>query len=354
MKILMVARRFPPDIRSGTETVFENLWRRARARHEVRLLVGFRNDRSLVPQEAVAVDLRRGPLPRRYGVLMAACAREILRFRPDVVLSNSIEVPVLDRPTACIVHDLNFGKAERDLGTRARALYYRAKTRRFRRIITVSDAMRLHLEQAGLDRSRIVVVRNGVDLERFRPAPLEAQGEGLVLACPSRILPGKGQHVAIQALSHLTPEERRGVSLRIVGTVADPAYLARLERQAVGLPVTFHLEVPDIVPWYQQAHVVVFPTLMSEGFGFTAVEAMACGRPVLWSDQPAVREATGGIGVPFPMGDPAALAGAIRRMLRDAPLRERAGQEGRSFVEGRYDWSAVWERYEQALKETAR
>ena len=41
MKLMMVARRFPPDVRSGTERVFENLYHQARERHEVRLVVGF-------------------------------------------------------------------------------------------------------------------------------------------------------------------------------------------------------------------------------------------------------------------------------------------------------------------------
>ena len=44
-------------------------------------------------------------------------------------------------------------------------------------------------------------------------------------------------------------------------------------------------DVEDIVPWYQGADVVLFPTLMEEGFGFTAVEGMACGKPVIYYDQ---------------------------------------------------------------------
>lgn len=354
MKILMVARRFPPDIRSGTETVFDNLWRRARERHQVRLVVGYRRDRSLVPAEAVAVDLRQGSLAARYLRLWEATAREIRRYRPDVVLSNSIEVPVLGVPTVCIVHDVNFGRSGRDLGTVGRLLYYRLKTRRFHRVVTVSEAMRRELVAAGLDGQRVVAIRNGVDLARFTPPAAAPGADPLVLCYPSRILPGKGQHVAVDAVARLTPEEKARVALRIVGTVADPAYIARLEVQARGQPVTFHLEVPDIVPWYQEAGAILFPTLMGEGFGFTAVEGMACGRPVAWTDQPAIREATGGIGLPFPQGDAPALREAIRTLLRDPALRERVGQQGRSFVEGHYDWRLVWSRYEDLLLDVSR
>ena len=58
MKLLLVARRYPPDIRSGTETVFANLYREARARHEVRLVVGYRTSKEGFPPEADAIDLR--------------------------------------------------------------------------------------------------------------------------------------------------------------------------------------------------------------------------------------------------------------------------------------------------------
>ena len=57
MRILMVARRYPPDVRSGTETVFENLYAQARLHHEVRLVVGYKTSFAGFPPEAVAVDL---------------------------------------------------------------------------------------------------------------------------------------------------------------------------------------------------------------------------------------------------------------------------------------------------------
>ena len=58
MKILMAARRYPPDVYSGTETVFRNLYELARERHEVRLVVGWKRQRDLVPAESVAVRLK--------------------------------------------------------------------------------------------------------------------------------------------------------------------------------------------------------------------------------------------------------------------------------------------------------
>ena len=113
MRLLLVARRFSPDVRSGTETVFEQLYEQARSRHEVRLVVGFRRGRDLVPPEAVAVDLRGCSSAEGWVRILGAAMKEEARFRPDVVLGNSIEVHALRSPLAVIVHDLNFGSAHR-------------------------------------------------------------------------------------------------------------------------------------------------------------------------------------------------------------------------------------------------
>jgi glycosyltransferase involved in cell wall biosynthesis len=353
MKLLMVARRYPPDVRSGTETVFENLYLQARERNEVRLVVGYRRDRELVPPEAVAVDLRHGRRLKGYASLWWTTRREIARFRPDAVLSNSIEAPVTGVPMAVIVHDLNFGRPESDqgLGIQGRRLYYRWKARGLSRVITVSEASRRNLLAAGLPAESTVAIRNGVDLARFVPpdGAGETGSERFVLAYPSRIIEGKGQHLAIDAVARLPAATKARVLLRIVGTAPDPRYLEYLHTQARGQPVEIHTDVPEIVPWYQRCDAVLFPTMMTEGFGFTAVEGMACGKPVIWSDQPPVREATGGIGLPFAMGDVQALRDAIARLVDDPERCERLGREGRAFVEGHYDWAGVWRHYESTL-----
>ena len=350
MKILMVARRYPPDVISGTETVFENLYKQARIHHDVRLVVGYRNDRSMVPEEASAVDLRSGGKALGYGRLWWRTRQEIKSFQPDVVLSNSIEAPVVNVPTACIVHDLNFGQADSEsLANKGRVLFYRAKARALSRIVTVSGAMAEQLANQGLPKQKIVAIQNGVDLSRFVPPETSETDQPIQIVYPSRIIHGKGQHVAIDAIGRLSGPEKRRIHLSIVGTAPDPVYLDRLKIEAYNQPVSIHVNVPDIVEWYQKADIIVFPTMMGEGFGFTAVEGMACGRPVIWSEQPAIREATGGIGLPIPMDDAQSLKKAIRHLIEHPEERASLGEAGRAYVLERYDWSNVWKRYEETL-----
>ena len=209
------------------------------------------------------------------------------------------------------------------------------------------------MEDKGLRPRRVEVIHNGVDLETFSPvdrSPKPGEVDGMVhFVLPSRILPGKGQHLAIDALARLPRLHKARAELHIVGAVTDQVYLDQIRVQAYNQPVYFHTDVPDIASYIQDADVVVFPSVMAEGFGFTAVEAMACGRPVIWSDQPAIREATAGIGIPVPVEDVGRLRQAMITLMDDDAARADLGAEGRAHVESHCDWDLVWERYEAVL-----
>lgn len=358
----MAARRFPPDVFSGTETVFEALYQRARARHEVRLVAGWQESRERIPPEAVGVKLRGLSKSRQWVAMSRAIQQEVKRWNPDVVLSNSIEVPPCGRPTVCIIHDLNFGEpGGRPVGvswegwaSRARRAFYGVRSRGLDRVITVSEASRMALISAGVPEEKIVVIYNGVDLERFKPVAAQEPEEPIRFVYPSRILPGKAQHLAIDALARLPRLHKRRAHLHIVGANADNVYLDQIRVQSYGQPVEFSVDVPDIVPHIQRADVVVFPTVMAEGFGFTAVEAMACGKPVIWFDQPAIREATGGLGVSIPLQDVVALRDAMKHLMEEPEERDALGLAGRKYVEENHSWDEVWERYEATLANVIR
>lgn len=353
MKVLMAARRYPPDVYSGTETVFEALYAAARARHEVRLVVGWSRGADLVPPEAVGVRLRGLTKPARWLAMSKAIAAESRRFKPDVVLSNSIEVPPTGAPTAAIVHDLNFGGGGSDAETSWKVRFYALRCRTLDAVIAVSRATERRLLDLGVPAERLHVIHNGVDIRRFHPVSRAPDGV-LRLAYPARILPGKGQHHAIDAVARLRRDYKQRVHLTIAGAVGDQAYLDQLRVQAYNQPVEFALDLPDLAPVYQQADVILFPTVLEEGFGFTAVEGMACGKPVIWFDQPAIREAVGAIGLAVPREDIDGLRAAIMRLMDDPDERARLGAAGRARCEQELSWDADWARYEAVLQGIAR
>lgn len=355
MRLLIASRRYPPDHISGSETVISQLHDQAARHHQVRLVAGWSCSPVGFPPGTRAV---RRHTTGHVG-LAAAVWSEARAFSADAILANSVEIPRGRVPVVLIVHDLNFGRSGRSRLASARERLYRWQGRRVDRVVAVSEATRAALVAVGVPADRVRVITNGVDTDRFSPATQRPQltpaAPGRHIVCyPGRILPGKGQHVAIAAVERLPRHLRDRVHLRITGAVADRAYLERLRAQAASLPVSFHADVPDIVPYLHEADVVLFPTLMTEGFGYTAVEAMAAGVPVVWSDQPAIREATGGIGRPVPQGDAAAMSRALAELLSDGEARAQLAAAGRELTVTRYRWSAVWERYEAVLREVAR
>lgn len=348
MRILLVSRRFPPDLWSGSETVFANLYKQACQHHDVRLVAGYVNGRDKIPAEAMGVNLSGLSWGQRHIAIWTAVRSERWRFNPDAVLSNSMEAPSFGGKTVTIVHDLNFGSAGRRWDTSAREWWYRRKSRRLRAIVTPSAATRTALTHIGCDPDRIRVIPNGVDLDTFRPLKKRPRKSERWLLCPGRIMPGKGQHLAIDAVRRLPQEHKQKLKLFVVGTVVDPLYLHHLKIAAKGQPVLFETDVADMAPYYQKADLVLFPTLMTEGFGYAAVEAMACGRPVVWSDQPAIREATGGIGTPvIPSAE--SLMTEIIRYLNSPRKYVAVGKKGRAFAEENYSWARVWKNYEEVL-----
>ena len=107
-------------------------------------------------------------------------------------------------------------------------------------------------------------------------------------------------------------------------------------------------ELPDRI---RECDLLVFPTVAQEALGRTAVEAMACGRPVVASRigglQWVVEEnITGLLAVP---GDPQDLAAKIEQLLDDAPRREQLGIAGREKFLREFTWNAVYERHYRPL-----
>jgi len=355
VKLLIVSRRFPPDVFSGTETVISHVYEHARgeAGVDVRLVAGWVRDPSLLPDDARKVRLAGLPKPAAWAAMARAARSEIRSFRPDVVLANSIESPASLAPSVTIVYDFNFGSSRRLLTARLRGRFYRHQAKRLQRVVVISEATRRAAIEQGFPPDKLVVIYPGVDVHAFCPAaeppPAPGADGSVVLAYPSRIIPGKGQHAAIEAFRQLPRRWRDRAELQIVGSAPEPDYLARLRREAQGLAVTFHTDVPEIIPYYQRASVVLFPTLMEEGFGYTAAEGMACGRPVVHFSCAAVDEACAGHAVGVPAGDTGALAGAVAALLDDPERCEAMSRAGRQHVVDRFSWEAVWSSYRRLL-----
>jgi glycosyltransferase involved in cell wall biosynthesis len=197
----------------------------------------------------------------------------------------------------------------------------------------LTDTCRSHL----LKRSRVHVVPNGIDTERFSPGSRsEARaalglGSGTVFVSVARIYRGKGVRHAIEALALLSSETR----LLVVGDGEEREALERHARE-IGLDgrVTFTgaVQPEQVARYLQAADAFVFPTLLPEAAPLTLIQAMSCGLPVVASRVGAIPEIAGnGDGNAFlvPPGDVDALAGAMRDVATSGELRQAMAKSSR-------------------------
>ena len=233
--------------------------------------------------------------------------------------------------------------------------------RQLSRVVTVSQSSLgdIHADH-GVPLHRLHVVPVGVDQDLFRPLPEVARVKGRLVTTASADVTMKGLRYLLEALAKLRTE--RHVELVVIGRLKEDGASARIIDE-LGLRdiVTFVTGVSErrIIELYSEAEVAVVPSLY-EGFSLPAIEAMACGVPLVATTGGALPEVVGADGdtaLLVPPGDTDALTACLARALDDAELRARIGAAGRQRVVERWTWrhTAVGtvEQYRALLAETA-
>ena len=210
------------------------------------------------------------------------------------------------------------------------------------RIVTVSKSSARDIEsQMGVPADRMHVVPVGVDHERFRPIKGIERRTDLIMTTASSDVPLKGLVPLLEALAKVRTE--RTVELVVIGKKKQGSKIpAVLERLGLEGAVRFVGGIDDegLVRLYNEVALAVVPSLY-EGFSLPAIEAMACGTPLLATTGGALPEVVGTdgtTGMLVPPGDPSALADALLRLLDDDRLRARLGAAGRARVLDRFTW----------------
>ena len=197
-------------------------------------------------------------------------------------------------------------------------------------VLTCGEARMFH-SSYGLSGARLTVVPAGVDLDLFQsdPAPLRADPPELLLA--GRLQPLKGPDVAVRTLAEVR-RQRPDVRLRVVGGAS-----GRTGRDAeaelrdlagtlgVGDAVEFEPALPqaELADRMRRATVLLAPS-RSETFGLVALEAQACGTPVVAARVPGLEVVVRGGGTLVAGHDPADHAAAVLALLDDPARAETA------------------------------
>ncbi len=223
--------------------------------------------------------------------------------------------------------------------------YELGHARRFDRVIAMSDQDRDRLLRAGLVPERLAVVENGVDLDRFQPAPPPELPAELLFIGSFRHFPNV---MAFRFFAEgIWPALRNwhpDLKLTVVAGV-DSGYYWRLHTGAdlPAAPPGIELLdfVEDVRPLYRRATVVIVPLVVSAGTNIKVLEALAMGRPL-------VSTTVGAAGLGLTSGEnvlladsAGAFASAILGLLSNEQAREEMAARGRAFVEAHYDWKML-------------
>ncbi len=196
----------------------------------------------------------------------------------------------------------------------------------------------------GLASDRIHMVANGVDTNLYSENPASPRNEDEILCVGRASDPNKGIGTLIGALAKLP----RRIRLTLVDN-DHPDSSARRRARELGcedrLEITGRIETDELVALYRRAALVVVPSRY-EGFGLPAVEAMACGTPVVACAAGALTEVigVGGGGILVARDDPSALARGIMELIDQPGRRRELGRAASRRITQAYAWPRVAER----------
>jgi glycosyltransferase involved in cell wall biosynthesis len=307
----------------------------------------------------------RTPMPWRHGEYLARLATIIRRSpRPSVLTfhgqpEGALLGKLFGLPSA-LVYDYFLYP-----GGRYPILHdlYRRMLQSFDLLLPCSVyCMEESVAHWDLDRANTSVLYNGVNLAQFKPderlgaAEKRRLGlEGPIVLYVGRVNRQKGTDLLLRSWADLRPH-LEGATLVIAGPISQfgaPTPREEKERWAnkiaeVGGRYLGPVDESRLAGVYNMADVFVMPTRESEMFGMAAVEAQACGVPVVASDHGGLRETVPqGCGSRFPTGNASALGEQLNRLLADPALRASCSE---AAVENAKQYS--WDRIARVLDDT--
>jgi len=208
--------------------------------------------------------------------------------------------------------------------------------------ISIGHRTRKLLCDLGIEESRVSVIPNGVDVQKFVPG--ERKEKNLLLF-HGRMVRRKGLHVLLQAL----PSLKHSVKLIISGIVADKRYCEELYALMSTIDLSRHsithlgpVGTEQLVQLYQRSSIFICPSLKEE-FGIVNIEAMACGTPVIATKVGNIPDIIDHMenGILVPPNDPQRLAEAIDYLLENDEDRFRFSKMARQKVVECFSWDAI-------------
>ncbi len=247
----------------------------------------------------------------------------------------------------CYLHTQHHGKIPQM--SRRQEFLVGVMSRFTHRFVCVSKDSAEQMIGQGVPIKKTLVLRNGIDVERFPFQGPELSGPAV---CVARLAPEKGLGVLLDAVAQVV-RAQPGFRLEIAG---DGPCRESLHQKMQDLKLADHVrflgQVDDVPALLARARLFVLPSF-SEGISLTVLEALARGLPVLTTavgGNPEVIE-SGVNGLLVPPRDDSALAQSLLALGADDSLCHRLGEAGRRRVETHFDVRRMVARYENLYAE---
>jgi glycosyltransferase involved in cell wall biosynthesis len=230
-------------------------------------------------------------------------------------------------------------------------------------IVTVSRYSAKKIVQLyDVDETKIRVVPNGVDLQRFKPTEdcrkvkdrIGGNSKHVILFVGS-LIPRKGLHFLIEAAKHIIKENKETKFVVVGDGPLKNHLISYSKEQGVSDKFAFLGNVPEAMlhRLYNCADVFASPSIQ-EGQGITLLEAQATAKPVVAFNVTAINEVVKNkeTGLLVEPGSHE-LANAILTLLSDKSLREKMGRSGREFVSKNFSWDICAQNMFQVYSEVS-
>lgn len=317
-------------------------------------ITALRSAKDTFPRADADVITLRTPPHHRLERRALPVELRVRRASADVYHATDFIVPRRRGEIAQVatIHDLSFVHWPHDLAPDGLAYYQQLERSLHDTDICIvpSEWTRRDLIQAyGVDPERIAVIPHGADQEQLAQPVIPRAERGAFVLAVSTVEPRKRYGLLLDALA-----ARANLPTLVVAGHAgwNSAGIEQRLRDTPGVTWLASADDAQIRRLYREALAVVVPS-RAEGFGLTALEAMAAGTPVISSGGGALPEVTGDAALTVSAPDPTAWADAIRTIRDDEALWERLSKDGRVRARS-FSWTvaadATAEVYRQAVQ----
>jgi glycosyltransferase involved in cell wall biosynthesis len=281
--------------------------------------------------------------PIRAFYLHALLPKILNRVQPDLCHYTNFLAPVSDdRPYVVTIHDMGL-EVLRHCHPLAKRLYTKSLiphvARKAKLVITNSEYSKWEIvRHLGISQDRIRVTPLAAAPE-FAPAPRRSLSRPYFLYV-GNLEPRKNLERLIEAFARMPQKDHE---LVIVGNHWYRGETVQEKARALGLNgrVKFPGYVPreDLPGWFSNATAFVYPSLL-EGFGLPVIEAMACGAPVITSDNSGMKEIAGDAAILIDPLDVRDMTEALTRVAEDESLRAQMSVRGLSRA-AQFSWEST-------------